>query len=186
VAPRRLERRLRAAGLAPTSAGVENQVAFANPERPGRAWVVYAVTGVATPAAALDRILSPHFDPTREVVLESATRGSYPAVSAHPATPAAVRYPGAARAEIDVRLPRPGVLVLADACHPGWRVEVDGEPAEWLCANYLTRGVELGAGSHRVEFRYESAAVRGGLALSGSTAVGLLVASAWQLRRGRR
>jgi hypothetical protein len=147
--------------------------------------VVYAARTVAAPEAALDRILSPSFDPAREVVVESATRGSYPAVSVHPATRAAVRYPASSVAEIEVTLPRPGVLVLADACHPGWRARVDGAPAEWFCANYLARGVELGAGFHRVEFRYEPASVRYGLALSGVTAVGLCALSAWNLRRGR-
>jgi hypothetical protein len=186
VAPRSLEGPLRAAGLEPTGAGDRHHAALFNPSRPGRAWVVYGARPVAAGEAALERILSPRFDPAREVVLESAPRGSYPALSAHPATPASVRYPSPSRAEIEVTLPRPGILVLADACHPGWRARVDGEPAAWSCANYLARGIELAAGFHRVEYRYDPPALRRGWALSAVSALALLAASAWSLRRGGR
>jgi hypothetical protein len=183
LAPRRIQRQLLAAGLEPTAAGDPHQAVLANPGRPGRAWVVYGARRVPNPEAALDRLLAPRFDPARQVVVESAPRGRYPASSPHPATPASVRYPSASVAEIEVTLPRPGILVLADACQPGWRARVDGAAAEWFCANYLVRGLELPAGAHRVEYRYEPSSVRLGLALSGATSFALLAAAAWQLRR---
>jgi hypothetical protein len=48
-----------------------------------------------------------------------------------------------------------GLLVLTDVHFPGWRAEVDGEPADVERVDYLLRGVRIPAGSHRVEFVYE-------------------------------
>ena len=46
------------------------------------------------------------------------------------------------------------VLLLNDKHHPGWKVTIDGEPAQLLRANYLMRGVHLPPGKHVVEFRF--------------------------------
>lgn len=59
------------------------------------------------------------------------------------------------RIEVEVVASGPGVLVLHDTHYPGWVVEVDGRPARLLRADVLFRAVEVGAGRHRVEFRYE-------------------------------
>lgn len=49
-----------------------------------------------------------------------------------------------------------GYLVLTDVWFPGWRVEVDGQPAPLERANGgLHRAVYLPAGSHRVRFFFE-------------------------------
>jgi hypothetical protein len=49
----------------------------------------------------------------------------------------------------------PGWLVLADQWYPGWYGSVDGQPVEIHRANFLFRAVQLAAGSHLVEFRYQ-------------------------------
>ncbi len=61
---------------------------------------------------------------------------------------------------------RPGILVFADTFYPGWRVAVDGVPADLLRANYLFRGVYVAAGAHRVEFTYHPAPFQRGLLVS--------------------
>ena len=48
----------------------------------------------------------------------------------------------------------PSVLLLNDKYDPGWRVIMDGKPAELLRCNYIMRGVYLPAGSHTVEFQF--------------------------------
>ena len=55
---------------------------------------------------------------------------------------------------IDVDTDRDGVVVLHDIYYPGWEASVDGKPARILRTNLLFRGVEVGAGRHRVEFVY--------------------------------
>ena len=62
-------------------------------------------------------------------------------------------HPNALKFSIQSRAP--GWLLLADVWYPGWRAWVDGEPVDVLRANYLFRAVEVPAGAHHVEFRYQ-------------------------------
>ncbi|MBV9078467.1 MAG: YfhO family protein [Methylobacteriaceae bacterium] len=55
---------------------------------------------------------------------------------------------------LDVDTDRSGVVVLHDIYYPGWEARVDGKPVTILKANLLFRGVEVGAGHHRIEFRF--------------------------------
>jgi len=56
--------------------------------------------------------------------------------------------------------------VLNDTFAPGWRADVDGEPAPVFRANALVRAVPVDAGRHRVEFAYAPGSVRAGAAVS--------------------
>jgi len=67
---------------------------------------------------------------------------------------------------LSVSTPRPALLVLADLNLPGWRVAVDGRPAELLRADHLLRAVALDAGDHEVRFAYRDPAVLVGFRLS--------------------
>lgn len=49
----------------------------------------------------------------------------------------------------------PSILLLNDKHSPNWQVTVDGQPAVLLRCNYLMRGVQVPAGKHLVEFRYQ-------------------------------
>ncbi len=137
-----------------------------NRERPGRAWVAYGVTVAPSEQAALDRLLSPSFDPRREVILESPVAGIAPAPASDPPTPARVQAVSPTLVEVEAELPRPGILVLSEAWFPGWVASVDGRPAEILRADYVLRGIPLPAGSHRVRFEYRPVSVQIGAALT--------------------
>ena len=47
------------------------------------------------------------------------------------------------------------VLLLNDKFDANWKVFVDGKSAPLLRCNYVMRGVQVAAGEHAVEFRYE-------------------------------
>jgi hypothetical protein len=83
-----------------------------------------------------------------------------------------------ARVEILARLASPGIVVLADAYYPGWRltVESDGVRREGsiLRTNRVMRGVALPAGNHRLAYEYRPAMFRWGAAISVLAAVGLV------------
>lgn len=89
-------------------------------------------------------------------------------VSVHTIATAAPAAPGATRdeprvtivsytdcaVELDVDAPRAGIVVLHDLYYPGWEAFVDGKSETILRANVLFRGVEVGAGHHRVVFSF--------------------------------
>ena len=85
---------------------------------------------VPLPAALRDRVVSPA---SGEVVIRSYEPE---------------------RVLLEVQSDGPGVVVLTDAHYPGWEVLVNGARRELLRVNYLFRGVEVGAGSQLVEFRF--------------------------------
>jgi hypothetical protein len=87
---------------------------------------------------------------------------------------------------VDVDTPAPALLRLADLWYPDWTATVDGKPATILRADYLLRAVPVPAGRHRVEFQFESKAVRTGFLLSIASAVVALALIAGGLLWARR
>ncbi len=67
------------------------------------------------------------------------------------------------------------ILVLSENDYPGWRVYIDGQPAEVLRVNYGLRGAVIPAGDHQVSFVYRPWSVMGGLLLSLLAATALIV-----------
>jgi hypothetical protein len=73
------------------------------------------------------------------------------------------------RVVIDTPAGPAGRLVLADPPYPGWVVSVDGHAAVARNQAGLFRAVDVPAGRHRVEWRFEPRSVRIGLAISLAT-----------------
>jgi hypothetical protein len=81
---------------------------------------------------------------------------------------------------IEVVAQGPGQLVLSELAYPGWRVFIDGSPATEIVDDGILRGVQLGAGDHRVTFVYRPAHLFIGMTL---TALTLLVSLILWVRR---
>jgi uncharacterized membrane protein YfhO len=79
-----------------------------------------------------------------------------------------------------------GMLVVSEVMTPGWNAYVDGEEVPIQAVNYLFRGLPLPAGDHTVEFRYEPASLRIGLAATTTTAVGMIILGVWAVGGDRR
>lgn len=47
-----------------------------------------------------------------------------------------------------------GILVLNDVYYPGWKVFIDGKPADLLKTNFTFKGVYVSSGTHFVEFKF--------------------------------
>jgi hypothetical protein len=118
--------------------------------------------------SALDAIRRPDFDPWRQVVVEASPSdvGALSQQLPEVARAAHIESYDAERVSIQAQLDRPGLLLLTDSNYPGWKATVDGQPAPILKANYLFRGVMLGPGSHRVEFRYAPVSYAAGYGIS--------------------
>jgi hypothetical protein len=68
----------------------------------------------------------------------------------------------------------PGLLVLSEVWYPGWRAQVDGRAAPVRRVEGTLRGVYLGPGAQRVEFRYAPWTAWVGLGISAGAALALL------------
>ena len=69
----------------------------------------------------------------------------------------------------------PGLAVFVEQYAAEWKVTVDGGPAKLLRVNHVMRGVELGAGPHKVVMTYQPAAVTGAAFVSGTAAIVLVL-----------
>jgi len=148
-----------------------------------RAFVVCRAIVAASHEDAWERIHQAGFDPARSVVLE----GGQPldVQSGEPTSVQVVRYETDAL-EIAVDSDAEGYLVLSDPFYPGWRAELDGEPATILRANYAFRAVRIPPGVHRLTMTFRPASWLVGLALSGLTLLALVVVSVAGWARKRR
>ena len=158
-----------------------------------RAWLVGTVRRADNADAALRIILDPAFDPHQEAVVEGSApltaalaRGARGVVG-HASI---VEY-HPRRVTIVTQSQGPALLVLADVHHPGWRARVDGIERPILLTNYAFRSVELSAGEHRIELRYEPRSFTMGIRASlGAVAVAGIAAivggAPWRWRTRRR
>jgi uncharacterized membrane protein YfhO len=151
-----------------------------------RAYIVANAIAEKNPDNVLLKLADPGFDPRAQVILNEPQ--SLDSKAVFKASAKITSYENM-RVDINATLSAPGILVLADSYYPGWRVYVDDKEGEILRANLFFRGVNLRAGAHRVEFRYEPRSFQIGLWISLATLAGLTLASVvgfvWkQKRRG--
>lgn len=139
---------------------------YENADALPRAFVVSEARFAASDDEAIALMQRPDFDPSKTVVIVGET----PSVL-HPSSFIPQPFPRFTHyspeyISLEVTADSAGYLVLTDAWYPGWVATVDGEPIEVLRADVLFRAVSIGAGTHRVEFRYEPATFRIGAAIS--------------------
>ncbi len=118
---------------------------------PGRVWVATAPRQ-ASDAAAAARMTATASDPVARPSVEGLT-GSWPnegptsGVADFSETPNTVRF--------TVTTDQPSIAVLADAWHPGWAVDVNGQGAHSLRVGGIFRGVQLEPGASTVQWRFK-------------------------------
>lgn len=153
-----------------------------------RAFWVGDVLPAASEAAAIQFMQAQTFDPAKMVVVaeEGATEGRREREQPRPVSPsppATIVSYSPEQVVMEVNAPQAGYLVLTDAYYPGWTATVDGQPARIERADLMFRAVQVSAGQHRVELRYEPASFSIGRLISIGVAVILV---AWFVMRRRR
>lgn len=133
-----------------------------------RAWLAPQSRSVADLGAAIGAIHAPGFDARTEALVAPGVACSGAGGEAR-----VVAYSPNA---VTVRAGGSGLLVLAEVDYPGWRVTVDGRPADLLRVNGVLRGVCLpDEGSHEVVFAFRPPLIYGGLAVSAAGLVALVL-----------
>jgi hypothetical protein len=84
-----------------------------------------------------------------------------------------------------VRSDTGGQFALAEQFFPGWRVTLDGAPANVERWSDAFQAVRAPAGEHRIEFRFHSTGVRVGALVSLAAVLGLCLATLWPGRLNR-
>jgi len=153
-----------------------------------RTFVVHEAWSVSDQEQAFAAIHRADFDPATTVVIENGN----PLAADTPDTSGA-RIVSYSNNEIRVEATTsiPGYLVMSEVYYPGWRVEVDGRPAELKRANYAFRAVFLSPGAHQVRFHFQPMTWKAGIVCSLVTWVMLAavalraLVSSWRLRAQR-
>jgi hypothetical protein len=158
---------------------------YTTPRPLPRAGVVGSQRVLPAEEDQLQAVLDPDFDGRTTVVTGAELPGLDSASTDEPAGTAEIVEYEPERVVVEAEADRAGELVLTDLHYPGWKVEVDGEPAELHRVNYLLRGTSLPPGRHRVEFSYAPASYRIGWIVSLLALVALGVTVAVALRRRR-
>ncbi len=152
-----------------------------------RAFMVYNIHNVSTPAAALQLLADPKLDLKQTAVVENLPADLETVIKRN--DPGMQSVPGIAKlissGELDVEADTkaPGLLVVSDQYYPGWQAIVDGKPAAIFAVDESFRGVFLNAGSHTVKFIYRPLSFIVGGAVS---VVSLLTAVIFLIRNARR
>jgi hypothetical protein len=148
-----------------------------------KGWIVHEARS-AQAAVARELVENGSIDPFAVALIDrdSELDGSAPSdgndtVTVLESEPEIMRY--------QVSTSAPGMLVTSEVAYPAWKAYINGEPVEIATAFGLLRAVEIPAGTHEVEFRFESPNEVWGMALTivAMLAAGALVA--WSRLEGK-
>jgi hypothetical protein len=135
----------------------------------------------ASPAATLRRLVTPGFNPRREVLLPLTSREWCEAARAGSVRILSTQF-GPHRIRIELQAEAAGLVVLSQSHFRPWRARVDGADAEIHPANLAFQAVLVPAGGRVLELTYEDGRFRVGLLASVAT---LLMVIGWRSVAGR-
>jgi hypothetical protein len=102
--------------------------------------------------AALGVLASSAFDPHRQLMVND----DVPAAAGGSTNVGSVTVTSYAPKKIEVKTETtaPSILLWNDRWSPNWRAFVDGQEVKLLRCNFIMRGIQVPAGSHKIEMRY--------------------------------
>ncbi|MGQ0552577.1 MAG: YfhO family protein [Planctomycetota bacterium] len=156
---------------------------LSNAEAMPRATVVFDAELQVEDAARLSRLGAGDFDPRRVVLLEderaTATVASWPQGAPEASRKVSMQRLAPGRLRLQVEAGAPGVLLISEGYHEGWRATVAGQASEVLRANHALLAVLLTSPeASTVTLDFDPPLVRASLWAGGGSALLLL---AWLL-----
>lgn len=86
--------------------------------------------------------------------------------------------------------PKSGVVVFSEIYYPGWQAYIDGKEVEHGRANYIFRAMNIPAGQHKIEFKFDpkSIYITEGIAYAGLGVLllGIIVAIIFLVKKKKR
>lgn len=148
-----------------------------------RAWLVHEVGTADSTAQALAAIQSPTFDPRHHAIL--LTRDPLPPVAVATASETVqITHYGSNQITLHVTASAPGLLILSEVWHPGWRATIQGQAVDVLQVNGALRAVPVPTGITTIHLRFAPFSWRLGLVGFGLGCA--LLFALWIGRRGWR
>ena len=144
--------------------------AIPNPQANGNAWFVKNIKTVASADSEIVALYG--MNTKREAVIQEKNKAIVPAANTYNNDGKITLQsykPNYLVYEIDSK--EKGFAVFSEIYYPkGWNAYVDGTLTPHTCVNYVLRGMELPAGKHKVEFKFEPQVYKTGnsVALIGS------------------
>jgi hypothetical protein len=153
-------------------------VVYENQNVLSKAFFVDSVITTQDPQEAFNYLKPGQLDFSTTAVVETSE-----SISVQSDTTASIevtRYTGPQIA-MEVNRNAPGFLVLSEIYYkPGWVAELNGEEIPIYKTNYMLRGMEIPAGDHQLELRFELQSWKTGVLLSwASLIIQLLLAGFW-------
>lgn len=153
-------------------------IVYENQDVLPKAFFVDSVITTQVPQEAFNYLKPGQLDFSNTAVVETSDP-----ISSQPDTTASVevtRYTGP-QISMEVNRSVPGFLVLSETYYkPGWIAELNGEEIPIYKTNYMLRGMEIPAGEHQLELRFEPQSRKTGLILSWfSLFIQILIAGLW-------
>ncbi|AHM59015.1 hypothetical protein D770_03740 [Flammeovirgaceae bacterium 311] len=169
-------------------AGQQREAVIRNPAALGAAWLVEDVKTVSSPDEEIEQLLE--ID-TRTTAVINTERFPLQNQSYNGGGSIQLTQYGPNRITYQAETSGNALAVFSEIYYPeGWIATVNGQEANIIQANYVLRALELPAGNHTVEFRFEPASYSSGnivmLVCNIILILLLLGAIGWSIKNGSR
>ena len=129
----------------------------------GNAWFVDSLLVVDGAEAEIDSLMTVNLHKTAVIDKEFAPMAASLAPGIAPDARIELTSHAPDMLDYEVSSSAPGVVVFSEIYYPhGWKVTVDGAPAEHFRVNYLLRAMNVPAGQHKIHFVFDPDSVRKG------------------------
>ncbi len=142
--------------------GQQGNIPIENPHAMGNVWFVDNISFVNNADEEIDALAA--MDLHTEAVADKKQEWVLQGFNVTPADSASTIHLAAYDSDFityNVDAKKDELAVFSEVYYPhGWKITIDGQPAQMLRANYTLRALAIPAGQHTVEFRFEPSSIK--------------------------